>query len=278
MYDTISLVNTCYLREESIMQIYVALLEHKDCYIKKISTLKPSDELILFAGQKDASISLDLFNELQNAKCKVNIMQMPSFVEGHYGEYLAFYLGSLAAKNDVKILNLAPYDFIQDFISNTDSTPKKARKATVKESVAQQNPVKVSVDTEDSEKSFMNPPEATDAKPEKTASKSSRGRKPAVKSESPAKKEEKKTATEDEFDKVYGELESLVTSLSNDEIDLSTQIYNIVAAVKCMDEEKITLQNALQRSCSSFNAIKVFDAIKGKKKEITALIRKLPKD
>lgn len=263
------------------MQIYVALLEHKDGYIKKISTLKPSDELILFAGQKDASISLDLFNELQNAKCKVNIiniMQMPFFVESHYGEYLAFYLGSLAAKNDVKILNLAPYDFIQDFISNTDSTPKKVRKATAKEPAAQQNPVKISVDTEDSEKSFMNPPEATDEKIEKTVSKSPRGRKPTVKSESPVKKEEKKTATDDEFEKVYGELESLITSLSNDEIDLSTQIYNIVAAVKCMDEEKVTLQNALQRSCSSFNAIKVFDAIKGRKKEIAALIRKLPKD
>ncbi len=257
------------------MQLYVSFLENKDDYIKKIASFKPSDELVLFTSEKDASISLDLFNELQSAKCKVSITQLPEYARAHIQEYIAYLIGQLSAQKELTLLgDMRPCEFLTDFVNNKADTPKRARKANTNKqiSVSNDKPEKPALKDE-----FMNPPATEPAVQEKKT------RKPKTKKEdkeTPAPASTTKSEpSDDDFDKVFDELTGLVLSLNTDDFEISApNVYNIINAVHDMDNEKITFQAAIKRNFSSFLSSKVFTAIKPKKREIVALVRKLPNE
>lgn len=66
--------------------------------------------------------------------------------------------------------------------------------------------------------------------------------------------------------------------LKTDDFDPSTQIYNIVSAVKMMGEQKLTLEKAIKQVCSPLVADKLYAAIKSKKTAIVNIIKEMPED
>lgn len=242
------------------MKTYLAMINEEKLK-KVVSTADKSDFVFIFYFSGNDNISLSMFKELSSAKCKVE------FIEVSSDTALAFEIGKLSIKH-------APFTCISDNAVLAEATKlsggikpvvrkAKAKADDVKKTVVEKTePVKKAV----KEKTAP----AVKAVKEKTA--------PTVKAvkekAAPAAKVVKEAAettkkkvsakakkVEDDFDKKYDELTSILTSCETKQIKPVEHIATIFKSVKLMDSENIEFNEALSRNTNKTTADKLSKAI-----------------
>lgn len=244
------------------MKTYISTFTEFDKYKKILKDGTASDTLILFSETEDPMIPFSMFDLFKAAKCKVDITTYDSMgIAGlKKNEYLYFLMGKLTAEGkNVEILSANPIlaNCKQILTKSTSAVRKKATKVAGNVKVAASKTVDKAKDViEDA------PKKASKAKAsvKKTVSKKA------------------KSDDDKKFDEQYDKLTEVIDGLKTDDFDPSTQVYNIVSAVKMMGEQKLTLEKAIKQVCSPLVADRLYAAIKSKKTAIVNIIKEMPDD
>ena len=273
------------------MKTYISTFTEFDKYKKILKEGTASDTLVLFSETEDPMIPFSMFDLFKAAKCVVDITTYDSLgIAGlKKNEYLYFLMGKLTAEGkNVEILSANPIltNCKQILSKAGTSVKRKAAKATgvVKttasktkekaEAVIEKAPKKASKAKASVKETSTKVATATKEKVS-TAKTVVKEKTEAVKK---ATTKKKKSADDKKFDEQYDKLTAVVDGLKTDDFDPSTQIYNIVSAVKMMGEQKLTFEKAIKQVCSPLVADKLYSAIKSKKATIVSIIKEMPED
>lgn len=245
---------------------YITNLTKIETDLKKIKNLKKTDTLLIFHKPNETSIPMSLLPLITEKGCKIEFEEMKVDKDISAEVYLAFKIGMLLGKNENEVVNASSDPIITGLfttaknISSTKKTRKRADKVMPgPETVCVTQGVTSNVDVK---------PVKPRKQKEPVISADESNKKPASR---------KKTEKDDEFDKQYDRLTQIIAELpKTDSFDPSGNIYGIITSVKTSIEQNISLEKAVKLSCSALIADNLYTAIKGKKKEITEIIKNLP--
>lgn len=217
-------------------------------YEKDLALLSENDVFKVICLSENASIPIESFMFLSGLKCK------PEFMQGKACNIvLAFELGKICANNPVDIKILSSTDELIEFKSlETGGTATKTRKKKAK-------------DTEAKSEEFSMPcpiQEDTQALVENKPSK--RGR----------KKKEEGNKEEDDFEKSFNKLTSLLNSLKTEEFTPSAHINGIVRATKQAIKDKIPLSESFEAWFPDKKDV-VISVFKGHEDELINIIKNM---
>ncbi len=217
------------------MKKWVFTMPERDLYSKIIASADKSDIVYIIYTKRTGQVNVADFTLFTEAKCKIVFVEAsPEVAED---TALAFAYGRICGENPDIILGSKNLTLSK--LNESMPAAKPQRKRASKPKTAD----------------FINPPEPADQvsetpeeQPDKSPKKT-RGRK---------KKEDTASNPEgDDFDKAYNELETYLDSLKTKSFNPASNLNGITAAVKMMNDEKVSYQEAVERVVSPSTAKKI---------------------
>ena len=215
------------------MKKWVFTMSERDLYTKVIAGAEKADVVYIIYTKRTGQVSISDFSLFTEAKCKINFVEAPSEVSEDTA--IAFAYGKIYGENPDVILGSKNVTLTK--VASTQPAAKQQRKRTTK-------PKK-------EEKTFINPPEEVIVLNSEPEEKPKRGRK---------KKEAPTVEPSSDFDKAYFELENCLDNLKTKSFNPATNIGGISAAVKIIDDEGVSFEEAINNVVSPATAKKIIKA------------------
>lgn len=245
---------------------YITTLKDVNESIKKIKSIKKSDTLLIFHDKSETSVPMSLLPLLTEKGCKIEFEEIKSSPKISREAYIAFSIGLLLGKSANDIVNISSeLEGLFELFKGTPVKRTRRKSNTAKQATVLEN-------KNDNKATLDKTKNTTDKRTTKTKNKENT-KETIVKTKTQTRK---KTKEDDVFDKQYEELTKLIYELPKTEnFNPVDNMYNIINTVKTSIEQNIPLDKAAKISCSSLIADNLFSAIKGKKKELTDIIKNM---